>query len=201
MRIDAFELLGAERRPNLDPAVVDRMFQQISRERHPDSARSGDLVSRRDAESHYADLNEAAQILRDPVKRLRHLLELERGITPGVVDRVPSSVMDLFMEVAGGLKRIDALMNRKQQVQNPLLKATLFKQALDLTPEIAVIQAKVAQLQNDLGEQLRNLDRQWDVSDREAMLDQLEDIYRGLSHTQKWTAQLSERLFLVQSPD
>ena len=75
MDADPFELLGAERRFDLDLGVLEKQHREMSRVLHPD--RAGAPSARREALERAASVNEAWRTLRDPIKRAEALFRLE----------------------------------------------------------------------------------------------------------------------------
>lgn len=66
--MDAFAIMGLPRQPALDAIELKETFRQAAARLHPDSP-DGNTAA-------FHDLNEAFAILRDPARRLRHLVEL-----------------------------------------------------------------------------------------------------------------------------
>jgi molecular chaperone HscB len=76
MASDHFELLGLSRRYALDPKDLEKRYQALARETHPDRfAQHGDQ-ERRHALLLSTALNEAYRILRDPLRRAAYLVGL-----------------------------------------------------------------------------------------------------------------------------
>ena len=88
---DYFALLDQPRRPWLDPEELKQVFHQKTLEAHPDAQTPSDR------DETFTRLNEAYQVLREPKRRLHHLLTLEGGpandiSTPEDIERLfPSS--------------------------------------------------------------------------------------------------------------
>src|SRR3954467_14534710 len=110
---DFFAVFGEQRRPWLDPEVLKGKFLALSAEAHPDRAHSAGAQERLQAQDRYTRLNAAYQVLREPKDRLRHLIELERGSKPGQIQRIPSDLMNLSLEVGEVCREADALVQEK----------------------------------------------------------------------------------------
>jgi curved DNA-binding protein CbpA len=121
---DSFSVLGEPRRPWLDPEALKEKFHALSSEVHPDRVHGASEAERRAANERYTALNAAYQCLREPRQRLAHLIELERGVRPGVIQTVPSDLMALFLEVGARLKEADRL--QAVSAGFPLRKVRLF---------------------------------------------------------------------------
>ena len=87
---DYFALLDQPRRPWLDPERLKETFHARTLQAHPDSAAGDDAK--------FTELNEAYQVLRDPKRRLQHLLQLGGAATSTSV--IPPDIAQLFPEVA-----------------------------------------------------------------------------------------------------
>jgi molecular chaperone HscB len=114
---DYFALLGFPRAFDLDEKAVHRVYLAAQRAAHPD--RQNDPSARMAALQASADINQAYQILKDPLQRAEHLLALE-GITVGSEkDSVrPSSV--LLME---SMDMRERLMEAKSSADVEALQA------------------------------------------------------------------------------
>lgn len=74
---DYFEVFGIGRGLNLDPAVLQRKFYELSRQLHPDKFAAASPEQQQYALDATAQLNDAWRVLRDPVKRAEYVLKLE----------------------------------------------------------------------------------------------------------------------------
>jgi len=76
---DYFDIFSLPQRYALDRGGLDTRYRDLQRSVHPDRFASGSDQERRVSMQQAARINEAYQVLRDPLKRGRYLLEL-RGI-------------------------------------------------------------------------------------------------------------------------
>lgn len=197
---DHFQALGFQRRPWVEPELVQERFLKLTKEFHPDKFHSELEEKKREAEKNYIRINEAHQVLQDPCSRLRHLIELESGSKPGVVDKLPEMVMDLFMEVAGSVKNLDNCIKEKAEVSNPLLKMAAVQKGMSLSEPTQKVLQKIQTYQDSIISEIKRLDADWEGGHKKD-IDSLEILYRSLSHTEKWLKQLNEKLFQAQMPD
>ena len=79
---DPFELLGIPARFDLDLAELAARQRELSRALHPDRYAGRGASERRQALGKAIEVNEAARVLKDPVKRAEHLLT-RYGVTVG----------------------------------------------------------------------------------------------------------------------
>ncbi len=76
MTEDKFALLGLERRYDVDREELDRHYRDLSRKYHPDRFATAPAAERTRSLLASTALNDAYRILKDPVRRAEHLLEL-----------------------------------------------------------------------------------------------------------------------------
>ena len=74
-----FELFGLPQSFDLDRGRLDARYRELQRKVHPDRFASAGDLERRISVQQAARLNEAYQVLKDPLRRGRYLLEL-RGL-------------------------------------------------------------------------------------------------------------------------
>ncbi len=97
---DYFALLDQPRRPWLDPEELKQVFHQKTLETHPDAQ------TEPGGKETFTQLNEAYQVLREPKRRLHHLLSLE-GSPPATKSvSVPANIEKLFPVVAALMQEI-----------------------------------------------------------------------------------------------
>ena len=200
--MDYFNLLGQPRCPWLDADILKQSFLALSSQHHPDRVHSVSGAGTQAASVRFVELNSAYQCLREPRTRLQHLLELERGSKPGGIERTPSEVMELFMQVGRLCRDVDGFLSDRNNTASPLLKARLFERGMEWTDKLNQLQQVLSARLTDLDARLKAMNGEWQAApeigraDRPAALplETLEDAYRALSYLSKWTAQLRERV-------
>ncbi|HET7205504.1 MAG TPA: Fe-S protein assembly co-chaperone HscB [Terriglobales bacterium] len=75
--VDYFSFFGFPRKLNLDTAVLEREFYDLSRKLHPDLYARGDRREQQWSLEQSSQLNDAYRTLKDPIKRTQYLLKLE----------------------------------------------------------------------------------------------------------------------------
>ena len=202
---DYFALMDEPRRPWIDPESIRSKFLSLSVAAHPDRVHAAGAAATGAAAEQFAQLNAAHLCLREPRARLRHLLELERGIRPAEVQRTPPALMDRFLEVGQLCQNLDRFLAGKAQLTAPMLKVRAFEQGLDWLDQIQSLQGKIADEQRRLEVELQAMNPAWlqapppGAATRSASLplDRLEEIYRVISYFARWMAQLQERSVLL----
>lgn len=197
---DYFALLNEPRRPWLDPEDLKQKFLALSAAVHPDRVHCLGEADRVAAQQRYVELNSAYHCLRAPKDRLRHLLELEQGAVPGDIERIPTDLMDLSLEVGNACRAADGLAAEKSKITSPLLRVQLFERGQELTERLTALARKIGARHESLIQELKKIDAGWDADaitgspDRAARLPRLETLYRLISYFDRWNGQVQERL-------
>lgn len=183
---DPFAQLGVPRRPFLDEESLKERFHQLSAALHPDTP-GGDAAT-------FAALNQAHQTLRDPVLRIRHLLELERPDLPAPVNAVPADLGDLFMQIGALRQKLETLRRSTDAASTPIARALLAPRKLELTDEILDLSAAVAAQRESALAEIAAVDAQWNPQDT-AACERLRRAAHLLAFHNRWFTQLREDLF------
>jgi Fe-S protein assembly co-chaperone HscB len=88
--LNYFELLGLPESVELDRSALERAYQSLQSQWHPDQFAGADATTRARAVQQTSLINDAYRTLREPVSRAAHLLAL-RGIEP---DRLEQRELD-----------------------------------------------------------------------------------------------------------
>jgi hypothetical protein len=189
---DYFALLDFPRSPWLDADEVKARFTQCSASVHPDRVHQEAESIRQAAAARYAELNAARQCLASTRSRLRHLLELETGQSPGEVGAVPADVSDWFFAVGGVLRRADDLIRQKRAATSPMVQAQLSRRILEETGALRGLLQKLEQQRGEFDELCRQLAADWESGAHE--LESLTRLVRNYAFLDRWIEQLRERL-------
>lgn len=192
--IDYFALLDEPRRPWLEPELLKRKFLALSATVHPDRVHNLGEAERAAAQERYTELNAAYNCLREPKDRLRHLLQLELGAMPKEIQRIPSELMDLSLEIGQQCREVDAFLGEKTRATSPLLQVKFFERGQEYSEMLQALHQRVSALNEELIEKLKRIDSAWQSAEpRTALLPQLEELYRLFSYFTRWNSQLQER--------
>ncbi len=195
---DCFAILGAARRPWLEPEALKQKFIALSAEVHPDRVHNASETERQAAQQRYTELNAAYHRLREPKERLRHLLELELGARPEPVQDVPADLMDLFMQAARLCRETDEFLVENSRVTSPLLRVEMFERAQWWTDKLMKLQQQINRSSETLGNALKRFDATWcaqaNPAARHELVKQCEDLCRRFSFFSRWSAQIQERI-------
>jgi curved DNA-binding protein CbpA len=193
---DYFALLSESRRPWLDVDLLKQKFLTLSATAHPDKIHSASDVEKSIATKKFAELNTAYNCLTDSKLRLLHLLELESGAKPKEIQQIPAALADLFAEIAGICKNVDALLAEKCGNISPLLGVQLFERAQEWIERLNSLQKKLGDLRERLNNELKSADEAWmkaDTKERLDILPKLEEFYRLFGYFNRWSNQIQER--------
>ena len=184
---DAFALLDEPRQPWLDAAALKEKFLSRSAETHPDKFTDpANAAEKETAQSRFAELNIAHETLRDPKRRLQHLLTLERGHKPDEVHDILPGTADLFLHVGQLLRDLAPFLAQREAETSPPLKAQTYPQALDWLEQLTPLQQTLTQTLQHLDTQLQSLNKNWTP-------ETLEPLFHQYSYLQKWQTQLNDR--------
>lgn len=188
---DHFAALEQPRRPWIDPDVLKEAFHRASAEWHPDVAGSGDAAR-------FAAVNAAYSALRDPVGRLRHLLELEAPEQLARPQSIPPEFADLFLRAAGFRQALDALVKKEGAASNALAKALLANERMALWQRVITLRDEIDAAYETSVAQLCALDAEWEARPADA-LERLAGLQQRFAYLSKWRAQIGESLFKLQT--
>jgi curved DNA-binding protein CbpA len=191
--MDCFALLGEPRRPWLEPESLKQKFLALSAQLHPDRVHNASATDKAAAHQRFTELNAAFNRLREPKERLAHLLELELGAPPKQVARIPPELISAFTEVNQACRDADALLTEKRRTTSPLLQVQLFERCQDYGERLMALLQKMNAEREALVAEIMKIDTGWTASDRAALLERLEEVYRRLSYFTRWSDQLRER--------
>jgi curved DNA-binding protein CbpA len=197
---DNFASLEQPRQPWLDVDALKAKFLSLSSTIHPDRMHFSSETERKSATDRYAELNAAYHCLRDTKERLAHLLELELGVKPGDVQKIPPATMDLFMQIGTTLREVDAFVTQKSQITSPLIKVQSFEKAMEWTDRLNGLQQELNKTREQLEAELKALNPQWQAApsgDGRAKvlpLERVEEIYRAVSFIRRWSEQIQQRI-------
>ena len=175
--IDLFALLEQPRRPWLDEHALKGAFHRLAFAAHPDRPGGQSDAS--------ADLNAAFETLRDPVKRLRHFLELEEPAILRQAASVPDDLGELFPRVAAAREALTRFAARRRSAASAVARALLADEEGAAKTIAGETRGAIEQrLAADL-EALRAIDGTA-ISDRKG----LAHLYTRLAYLTRWDAQL-----------
>ncbi|MFN0130514.1 MAG: DnaJ family molecular chaperone [Verrucomicrobiales bacterium] len=173
--MDAFAELGLPRSPLVDEAELERRFDALSRQHHPDVG--GDPIA-------FARLGEARRLLVTPAPRLRHLLELVYPGTP-LAGELPPTLVDHFAILGPTLQVAQQFIRKKETAASALARALLASEEMR---HRETLESAAATLANSLAAVL-DATRSWD-----GHAESLTAWARQAAFLERWQAQVRESL-------
>jgi curved DNA-binding protein CbpA len=190
--IDYFALLDQPRCPWLDLDQLKNTYYQKTLQAHPDTQKSGAGVEEAASED-FARLNEGYQVLRDPKRRIHHLLSLE-GVTPSPNDIIPEQLHELFPVVSDLTHGARLLLDKLDATSNRLSLSLFKAEVLELQQETQRAQKKIREVFDASLADLREINKDWKTN-RPEQLKALSTLYVTFAYVTRWLAQLDEMLF------
>jgi len=130
-------------------------------------------------------LNEAYETLRDPCRRLAHLLSLG-GRSPARQSPLDPELMDLFSRLAPAIQSADELLRETRASSSPLARALLAERQMQTQADLQHLLREVEEVRETRLARLADLHPQ--------DLDGIETAHGELSFLAKWNQQLRERV-------
>ena len=146
---DAFAEFGVEKRPWLDPVMLQSRYHELAAVRHPDKC-GGDPLP-------LARLNEARRILASPPARLGHLLALTAKT--GMADKKFGPDFELFSLVGTLTKKAEQISEKRDA--SPLAAAVVRAEAGLLQKEISSALDRINLQIHELEKKVRAMDTIW----------------------------------------
>jgi len=172
--MDAYSILGVERRLVIEEEELDRRYRALSKSVHPDAGGSA---------SGFEAVRGAYDQLKSPVGRLKEALGESAGR-----GAVPSEVMDFFGPVAEVVQEVDGFLVERHAARSGLGRAVLDARVPGLKARVERMTESLAGLEEVYVGQFESFDeRGWDECRPE-----MEEVARGLAFLTKWQAQLRE---------
>ena len=146
----------------------------------------------------FTTLNAAYQTLRDPVKRLAHLLALEFPSATGATN-ASEDLPELFLRVGSVMQRLTRFMAREKAISGHMAHAFAAEERIGLAEEVRTVLCAVQEEHRKRLLALRELDEQWN-SDSTELATRLCAVHAALAFLAKWADELRERsLRLLES--
>lgn len=177
--MDAFRVLGLERRLALSEEALRSAYDEGCREAHPDAG--GDS-------GQFQALGTAFRLLLSPGQRLSHWLELEGEAQEGAGE-LPAALLSLFGILGALFKKTDEVVVRREQARSRLAQSLAERDALLAVEELEEGGAAIAALRSEYESRFSRFEREGAASCRE----EAAEAARALRFLEKWQGQLRER--------
>ena len=162
---DYFAYLGLPRRLDLDMALLEQRFRELSRQYHPDYFYNASQKDRLESLERSSYLNDAYRTLRSPISRIEYLLGLEGLAASKPASGSPKVPPALLQEVFALNEELDEIRElRESGGAAALLRARLTS-----------ARKPIEQKRDAHERQLKELSAQWDAAQDRATLEALRD--------------------------
>ncbi len=187
--VDSFAVLGLPRTAALDEEDLLHAYTKRSRDAHPDHGGSEADASR---------VNAAYETLRQPDKRLKHLLELAGPAEAKAWRTVPldDAMMQLFSRLGAVMDASARFLVRKAAAASALAKALLACEEMLHRESLEQIGFEIEAKKTELVSGLAALDAATASGSAGAWKD-LAALQARLAYLGKWQAQVRERLLAL----
>ena len=187
---DYFALLHQPRQPWLHLEKLKQVFHEETLRAHPDARVPG--VDGIEAEGAFAQINEAYQVLRDPRRRLHHLLSLEGQAPAAAGGPIPQEIADVFQTVAASTQAADRVVQKAAAAINPLSRALLRGELVQACSLLNEALDTLLRLRTEADVDLQQLNNSFaeTVEDRFVGLSSL---FLRYSYLTRWISQLEEK--------
>jgi Fe-S protein assembly co-chaperone HscB len=177
--IDHFCRFGIDRTFAVDRDRLERLFHELQSQSHPDRhVTSGD--ERRDqALAESSDINSAYRLLREPLQRARHLVELY-GYAVGNQKNIPSTLLMTVMEAQEKIAELEQARGREENEK--------------LIHELSAVAEELEMRRETIDDERRAIAKQWDVEMHADSTDKLSDKEKELLG--RMSQLLAERAYL-----
>lgn len=183
---DCFALLSFLRRPWLDEEELKNRFHSMAAEQHPDAGTGGDAET-------FAALNAAYTTLRDPARRLRHLLDLEHSDAFPSAPPIAPDLANWFMDIAAQRRAIRLLRQQKTSSDSRLAGALLVDDKAKIERNLRAAQDRLEIEYARALDELREMDAAWPGRDAE-MLARAALLQARLTYLGRWLTDVREGL-------
>lgn len=191
---DYFSLLNFERTPWLEPDLVKARFLELSAPAHPDRVHGLSAEETARANEVFAELNTAANVLREPRERLQHLLLLETGQNSAATQNIAPELIEVFGKVGMCCRSVDEFLAKRTATSSPILQAQLFGEGLDWSDRVSELQSEVSVLKGRAEEELKTIAAGWP---NEKPIARLRELAHRLATIARWEKQLQDRFSIL----
>ncbi len=186
---DYFALLGQRRSPWLDPEELKQAFHAKTLREHPDV--QGQRQNDR-SEGAFAELNEACRVLRNPKRRLYHLLTLEGHAPSSRHASIPQDIEELFPSVAALTRKSDEVIQRLAITSTTLGRSLLRAELGETKRGVRETLKRLSELHAAAMGELKGVGETWTA-------EQLHALYLRFSYLMRWMAQLEEKQLSLEN--
>jgi molecular chaperone HscB len=165
LKADYFAFLGLPRRLDIDMALLEQRFRELSREYHPDYFYNAPAKERLAALERSSQLNDAYRTLRSPASRIEYLLGLEGLALTRAGEGSPKVPPSLLEEVFALNEELDEIRELRESGGD----------AERLGARLASARKPIEQKRDEHERELQELSARWDAAQERATLELLRE--------------------------
>lgn len=144
-----FEFFGLKNRLNIDLEELEKKFFSFCRECHPDFFANCQDIEKDICMNRMTFINNAYNVLKDPISRVKYLLQLELGEMTEERKRVPKEILFEAMEFK---EKMEEVTSKKNAENTGIFNEEINRMKNELENKI-----------NNLDVELNNLFNKWDA--------------------------------------
>jgi molecular chaperone HscB len=201
--VDYFSFFALPRKLNLDTALLEREFYELSRKLHPDLCARADKREQEWSLQQSSLLNDAYRTLKDPIKRTEYLLQLEgvqleeqsktateKARATGEIKQqvVPPDLLEEVFEL--NLQLEELRMQKRLGEDDPALIEEIGKQRLELEGKYGTLSEELKTYWDDWD----NLNDSSTVESRRKVRDKMVDLLNRRSYIRNLVRDVNEVL-------
>jgi curved DNA-binding protein CbpA len=178
-----FQILNQPRRPLLNDGELMKSYLAAIEKNHPDRATA---ENRKQAEEQTSLINRAYRVLKFPLERFRHLIEvadLDGSFDSGLSESYGSLFEKLYALSQESEKFVEEFQLADAEIEKTFLRHT----QLRLVADLKNAQRQINALEQGLYATVAKIDQEWD-EDRK--WEELAEVTNNLAFCQKWQNQL-----------
>lgn len=155
MMTDAFSLFGLPVQFQLDQSTLSERYLALQKELHPDNFANSSAAEQRIAIEKSADVNQALNVLKDPILRAEEIIRIQTGVEKNLEEKSMRDVAFLMQQMEWH-EKLESIEHKKdEEALMHFLKEMKAEQQKVLLELEEVLNQKNWQQANGLTERLR----------------------------------------------
>ena len=152
---NAFLLFGLPVQFQIDQVALSARYLELQKELHPDNYASSSIAEQRLAIEKSADVNQALNVLKDPILRAEEIIKIETGVEKNLEEKSMRDV-EFLMQQMEWHEQLESIEHRKdEEALTHFLKSIKIEQKAVLAQLETLLAEKNWQKANALTDRLR----------------------------------------------
>lgn len=187
---DLFAALGFERDLTLAPDAIESAWRERTRERSSPAEATAENAT--NSPAHLDVLHRARDVLRDPVSRLGHWLELA-GSSVEHAGSMDADLVALFGEVGAVLGKADDLIERHGQADSAVARALLTRDLITVQQDLQGVMGRLREAIDSIVDRFPD----WQVENTAAGREEAHAGLQRLRFLAKWEGECRNRMLAL----